>query len=337
MALLETYANNTSSTLASGIIAGDTTLSVASATGFPTTGQFRILIDSEILLVTAVSGTTFTVVRGVEGTTAASHSGGMTVTQILTRDGLGGIGGTVILSDSFSLMPSSSVVGREYLPTDGTHLFRDNGIAWRPFGPLFPMTLVDNTAYSWVNQGSASVSTTHGSLILSDGAGSGTDNLRLRVKTIPSAPYTATMAIIPLLPFPSNFNACGICLRDSGTGKIITFGLASDSTQFASGQVLSAIKWNSATSFSGFYTLTPTIAANYAAANTLMLGPCLWLQIVDNNTNRLLKISNDGINFQQLHSVSRTDFITPDQIGFFVNPNNASFGVTLDVLSWVES
>jgi len=69
-----------SSTLSSSIDATATTLTVASATGFPT-APFRVKVDSEVLYVTAVSGAVFTVTRGVDGTVAASHSGGATVAQ----------------------------------------------------------------------------------------------------------------------------------------------------------------------------------------------------------------------------------------------------------------
>lgn len=85
---MEQFANNASSTLSSGISSGATSLSVASASAFPSSGNFRILIDSEIFLVTAVSGTTFTVTGAQESTTAASHSSGTTVTHIVTAGGL---------------------------------------------------------------------------------------------------------------------------------------------------------------------------------------------------------------------------------------------------------
>jgi hypothetical protein len=45
-------------------------------------------IDDEYLLVTAKSGTTFTVTRAAEGSTATSHSNGATVTHVLTAGGL---------------------------------------------------------------------------------------------------------------------------------------------------------------------------------------------------------------------------------------------------------
>jgi hypothetical protein len=60
-------------TLISAITASQTTISVNSATGFPTT-SFTVRIDDEYMTVTAGFGTTtWTVTRGVNSTTAAAH------------------------------------------------------------------------------------------------------------------------------------------------------------------------------------------------------------------------------------------------------------------------
>lgn len=85
---LENYANAAATTLSGSINNSVTSLTVASATGFPAIPRFRILIGTEILLVTGVAGTTWTVTRGEESTTAASHTSGDAVTQILTEQGL---------------------------------------------------------------------------------------------------------------------------------------------------------------------------------------------------------------------------------------------------------
>ena len=68
-----------STTLTSAITAAQTSLSVASTGGFPNS-QFKIRIDDEVMTVTGGYGTTsWTVTRGVSGTTAASHSSSQTV------------------------------------------------------------------------------------------------------------------------------------------------------------------------------------------------------------------------------------------------------------------
>jgi Tfp pilus assembly protein PilX len=68
-----------STTLSSAIGTGQSTVTVASATGFPTS-QFHIRIDDEVMTVTSGFGTTtWTVTRGANGTTAASHPASQTV------------------------------------------------------------------------------------------------------------------------------------------------------------------------------------------------------------------------------------------------------------------
>lgn len=63
-----------------------TSLTVTSASGFPAVGTYLVQIDSELLLVTAGQGTTtWTVTRGVGGTTAATHTNGTAVDWQRTR------------------------------------------------------------------------------------------------------------------------------------------------------------------------------------------------------------------------------------------------------------
>jgi hypothetical protein len=86
--------NNPTSNLTSNITSGSSSLPVAAPTapdGWPTTGQFRILIDLELIIVTAASAnaTTLTVVsRGAESTSAASHLSGSNIDLVLTAAAL---------------------------------------------------------------------------------------------------------------------------------------------------------------------------------------------------------------------------------------------------------
>lgn len=82
--MAERFTNNASTTLNGAINNAVTSLVVTSASLFPTAGNFRIRIEDEIMLVTAVAGTTFTVTRAYEGTAAASHANAVTVREILT-------------------------------------------------------------------------------------------------------------------------------------------------------------------------------------------------------------------------------------------------------------
>jgi hypothetical protein len=70
----------TLTTLGSGITAASTSMTVAANTGFPTGASFRAYVDNELVLVSAITSTTWTITRGQGGTTAATHAAGAPVT-----------------------------------------------------------------------------------------------------------------------------------------------------------------------------------------------------------------------------------------------------------------
>lgn len=89
------HANNISTTLAATITSTATSLTVASVTGFPTIGAgetYNLTITQnnllEIVTVTAASGTTLTVTRGQEGTTAQIFLSGARIELRVTADSL---------------------------------------------------------------------------------------------------------------------------------------------------------------------------------------------------------------------------------------------------------
>lgn len=73
--------------LAAPIDDNDVTFTVpANPTGFPSSGDYVVRIDSELLLVTAGHGsTTWTVTRGYLGSTAAAHLAGAAVVELEAR------------------------------------------------------------------------------------------------------------------------------------------------------------------------------------------------------------------------------------------------------------
>jgi hypothetical protein len=86
--MTEQFANNASTTLNGAINNSTTTVVVTNGAVFSQVGTFRVIVDSEIMLVSAISGNTLTVARGQEGTSAVSHLTAATITQILTAAGL---------------------------------------------------------------------------------------------------------------------------------------------------------------------------------------------------------------------------------------------------------
>lgn len=82
------YSNAAVPTSLSGTItAGATSMTVAAVTGFPTVFPYTLTLDKnqtglgEAVEVTAAAGTTLTIVRGVDGTTAQGHNAGALVSH----------------------------------------------------------------------------------------------------------------------------------------------------------------------------------------------------------------------------------------------------------------
>lgn len=79
-------------TLASGVNNSTTTLSVVAVSGWPSSFPYTLILDQdtvneEIVEVTNRSGTTLTVTRGVDGTTAKAHDAGASVNHgVSARD-----------------------------------------------------------------------------------------------------------------------------------------------------------------------------------------------------------------------------------------------------------
>jgi hypothetical protein len=99
--MAELTTNAAQTTLNGSITNVAATMVVTSATGFPASGNFRCLISAEgantdeIVTVTAVSGTTFTISRATEAyagvQSASAHGNAAMVTHVLTSGGLAGI------------------------------------------------------------------------------------------------------------------------------------------------------------------------------------------------------------------------------------------------------
>lgn len=169
-----------------------------------------------------------------------------------------------------------------------------------------PFPLGDEIALSqlvWVNQGAASGFQSGPGIVIRGPAA--TVNLRCLVKALPAASgYTL---ICPMWFIgPSATVACaGLVLRESGTGKLTTIATLENGT-------LEIQKWTDPTTFSALY-------ATDASPNWHNYGKPLYQRLQDNGTSRTYSVSQEGTHWKVLHSVGRTDFLTPDQYGFFLN------------------
>lgn len=238
-----------------------TSVVVASTSGMPTTPQFRIRIGTELMLVTAVSGTTLTVTRGAEGSTAATHASGDAVYHVLTA----------------ASVQAPSLVYAAY-----------------PASPGYTVPILSN--FTLVNgTGATTTQLANSVTLLSPGATS--YNLRLLTYSIPASPYTLT-ALFQINATLQNYTYCGLCWYD-GT-KVVTAGIKYDFSKL----YLSVDKWATVTGALSNYT-SPQVVS-----------PHFWLQISNtDNTNQVFKVSLDGLNFTQIHTVAKGDYLTATQVG----------------------
>lgn len=181
---------------------------------------------------------------------------------------------------------------------------------------LAPITAPLSSA-SWqvVNLGNATITDEQGTIFISKPSQAGPQVTAL-VRGVPATPWKATIALDFSPTFGGVAGLAGMYLRQSSDGKMIGQGFHWDSGGVWRWYLH---KLNSATSAN----------SDYLAQNYNMFAPRIWLQIEDNGTTRFHRISWDGKYFDTVFSVSRTDFMTADQVGFGVDTQGARAAVRL--------
>lgn len=276
--------------------------------------------NSGSLTVKEVDGspsvTNVTEIKVTNGTLTDNGGGSVSITT-----GGGGGGGISTTEDTSANIPSAGNTGNLFYPSDGISIARDNGSAWKYWGPIYKITPPASGSFTWVNQGSATVTNFSGGMNISIPTSSG-ENVRLLKKTLAaSSNYTVICGIIPNLQ-GSFYKNCGLMVRESSSGKLIGLSYAIASTT-ASVQVY---QWTNTTTFS-------SSAANIA----LFPGLPLWLKITDDGTNRKYFVGNTKLDFVEIYSASRTTFCTPDEVGMFVNQVATDVTSSCTFISFEES
>jgi hypothetical protein len=157
--------------------------------------------------------------------------------------------------------------------------------------------------FTWVNQGSATISETPGNFLMSFPAGG--NNVRIRSILTPlSGPFTITMAFQPQVN-NRNFQTFGIMLRDS-TGRIMTWSLGHNgSWQWR------RIYWNSITSYN-----SSADASNVFRNHVVNM---VWLRLVNDGSLLRCQWSLDNGN-------TFGEYRTDAQFGFLSDFNEYGFG-----------
>lgn len=194
-------------------------LTVSDASDFPSLGDFVIIVDNEIMLVTNVVADTFTVTRGYEGTTAVPHSDGAVVAHILTAGNLQSyIRNTVpLFADANAPLMNTMV--------------NDSG------------TVLTASSFTAVNQGSSTLADYNAGGVYCYIPASVSNSVRIYTKSPPSTPYTVIAQLGGHLPTGSGM--FGVGFRENSTGKLWVV------TNRPSGAVVQ--KWTDATTYINTY------------------------------------------------------------------------------------
>lgn len=241
--------------------------------------------------------------------------------------------GNTISSTAAGSEPGSPTTGDLDFLTDLGMIERYSGSAWVGWGPIWKFTDPTTPSWAWINQGSSTITTTGKSLYLFAPATSG-QSLRIREIAVPTAPYTITAYFIPHLWAGVANSRAGFVWRQSSDGKLVSFDVVSaGSTPFQ--QVIAHSKWTNTTTFSANYTSVDTVNAA-PPSDGWKAGPGYWMRAKDDNTNRTCWVSPDGRNWTKLFTETRTDFITPDKIGFFADNVSAVNDAAITVFSWLQ-
>lgn len=218
---------------------------------------------------------------------------------------------------AYASLPASCTAGDRYLTSDSIYEFACTASnTWRAFNTSTLHVIPPSAGWSWVNQGSATVTYSLGYGYLSAPA-SAADSLRMQTRSA-SAPYTVTARIRVKANDTQNYFAGGLMCRNSGSGEIINFGIAG----------------NGGVKVISYYHSSPTGGGSMrGSAINLGIYSDLWLQLSDDNTNRILKYSINGTDWLQHSSTARTTDVTCDEVGWFSNSANSSL-VDAMLLSW---
>ncbi len=323
---LETQTNLASTTLNGGINNSTTTVVVTTGSVFPSTGNFRILIGSEIMLVTARSSNTLTVTRAQEGTSAASHSDLDPVYGSFTAGALNQMLADLSQAGAIASLPAAAKNGVIYLPSDDMVFTRDTGSVLNYFSPLKKFTPPVLSDFTWLSQGSATTDTTLGGIkvAIPADASSGV-NLRVLHKS-KTPPYKVTGYFI-VNQSSESFQSAGMGFYDPTGGKLVSMHFIVFDADYSYAE---CARWTNTTTFSS------APAAVYLASSGTAIG---FMQVEHDGTNLYFRVGNNGLDWITVYSEGKTAFLgnDPTKVMFYGRNNtNSRDAHAFSLLSWKE-
>lgn len=287
----ERWTLNGESTLNAAAVINDTTITVNDAASFPT-ARFSIIIDDiDIHTVTYISTNTFT----VDPVISTNHAQYSTVRHVLTNRS---IDEAIAEASQTLLHPLNRVLDKS-----GTTL--------------------DDTDFTWLNQGSASTAMDDaGGIVLTMATKETYHQVRGKYITAPSTPWTCTAYVefgygYELWTGTGVGSTVGLIGRESGTGEFYFLALRGD--------VAALWQMDDVTTFNA--DVGQFLWNNNWGA---------WLQLEDDGTDVTGRISFNGYDYKEQWTENRTTFLAGgiDQIGFAANSGNGTANQLFHIKSW---
>jgi hypothetical protein len=295
----EQWKNGGSTTLDGAIGSGDTTLTVDDTSSFPTEGDFRVKIGSEIILVTHVSDLQWTIERGADGTAAAAHSDAATVAHYMTGDSIARAAHDALFLPAEDRWPLNRV------QRDDTQV------------------TLTASSFTWLNQGTATcVDADDGGLLMTMPSEAVTQ-VRGKYLTAPSTPWWIVAFVMygPGMAIGASGSSLGLMGRENSTGKLYLLPQRQD---------IGGALWRM-TNVTTFSADVDTFIDGQQQG--------VWMRLGDNGTNVFGEMSQNGIDWEVCWDEGRTSFMSGgiDQIGFFAQSGSGAAGAEFYFKSWILS
>lgn len=310
---LEQYKNQAVTTLNGAIDDLVTSISVTDGSVFPSNGDFRIVIDTEIMTCTARTGNSLTVTRATEGSVATNHNDGSNVAHCLTAGAMYALIEKMVQYGPASSKTNQTTPGGIYLSnTNG--LFRYDGTGYQQYiNPMkikHPGVLADWTDLT----GSTASSTTYeeadtdlGFYLRANGGSTAVRRVKARIKAIPSPPRSLTVGLYQYSDSGTALGTTGIILYNSSTNQTICFGSywRLDNAAYSIG-----LRNYYTPSFVDSVTISTLTVDQYNVGN----GP-IFIKVVDNGTTITYNFSQDNIYWVQVAQEATNARMTPSDWG----------------------
>lgn len=236
---------------------------------------------------------------------------------------------------AFSSIPSCSTTNWLYKITSG--FYSDvicDGSSTKTYLTDGGLAVTPPTPANWTSTGSPTIVTTNGA-ITSTVAGAAGTALKGQYASV-SATYTKTF----LVDFGGPIN-------DTQAGNVSCAHVVGWRSSGASTVQGLTVKWRGNGGSNG----TPAVAVetfdssgNVSARDGILGdgaygqlvggGRRVWVKLADDNTNKSITVSVDGVNFASVYSAARTAYFTPDQVFFGISANPSTVACSTSLVSY---